>query len=71
MVAALLCLEYLVIHASQHRVVPGLALLGGEALLGLALYIGGLAVVSPDTAKELAKAATNYAKQRKRVFTAS
>jgi O-antigen/teichoic acid export membrane protein len=54
MAGALFCLEHFVVHADRHGTVEGLVLLVAEALLGVAIYLGLLAVLAPDTVHELA-----------------
>jgi PST family polysaccharide transporter len=53
MVAVLTPLEFLLVHASSHGIAASLALLTGEALLGLAVYLLTLRLVSRDTFSEL------------------
>ena len=53
MAGALFCLEQFIVHADRHAVVPGLALVFGQAVLGLALYVGLLVSLSPGAAREL------------------
>jgi len=65
MAGALFCLEHFVVHAERHGTVVGLALLVAEALLGAVIYIGLLAVLAPDTARELTTRALDLRKRRK------
>ncbi len=53
MVAVLTPLEFLVIEASSRSTAVGIALLVAEALLGLLIYIGVLALVAPRTAGQI------------------
>jgi PST family polysaccharide transporter len=53
MAASLVCLEFLVVHADRRGTVAGLALLAGETLLGVTLYLGVMAVVASGTVREL------------------
>jgi hypothetical protein len=53
MVAVLTPLEFLLVNASSHGIAAGLVLLAGEALLGLAVYLLILRLVSRDTFSEL------------------
>ncbi len=53
MAGALFCLEQFVVHADRHGVVPGLALVLAQALLGIALYLALLAALAPRSASEL------------------
>jgi hypothetical protein len=53
MAGALFLLDHFLVHADRHAVVPGLALLAGEALLGLALYAALLTLVAPRSVAEL------------------
>jgi O-antigen/teichoic acid export membrane protein/GT2 family glycosyltransferase len=57
MAGALFCLEQFVVHADRRAVVPGLALVLGQAVLGLALYAAVLFSLSPGFARELLAAA--------------
>jgi O-antigen/teichoic acid export membrane protein len=53
MAGALLVIDHFLVHAERHAVVPGLALVACEALLGLALYVGLLTLVAPRSVAEL------------------
>jgi O-antigen/teichoic acid export membrane protein len=53
MAGALFLLEHFVVHADRHAVAPGLALLIGEGLLGLAVYLALLTLVAPRSVTEL------------------
>jgi hypothetical protein len=53
MAVGLLLLDRLVIHAERQGTAEGLALLVGEMLLGLLLYVGLMRVLAPDTIGEL------------------
>jgi O-antigen/teichoic acid export membrane protein len=53
MVAVLLPLDTLVLHAGDRAIVPGLLLLTFEALLGVAIYAGILHVLIPGALAEL------------------
>jgi O-antigen/teichoic acid export membrane protein len=53
MVAVLLPLDLLVLHAGDRAIVPGLLILSLEALLGLAIYGGILHVLIPGAVHEL------------------
>jgi PST family polysaccharide transporter len=53
MVAILLPLDILVLHAGDHATLPGLLLLALEAALGLAIYAGILHVLIPGALAEL------------------
>jgi PST family polysaccharide transporter len=53
MAGGLFCLEHFVVHADQHGLVGGLALLVAETLLGSVLYLVLLAGVSPSSARQL------------------
>jgi Polysaccharide biosynthesis C-terminal domain len=53
MVAVLLPLDTLVLHAGDRATVPGLLLLGLEGALGLAIYAGILHVLIPGALTEL------------------
>ncbi len=53
MAAGLVCLEFLVVHADRQGTIAGLALLTGETLLGVVLYLCALAVVACATVREL------------------
>jgi hypothetical protein len=59
MAGALFCLEQFVVHADRHSVVAGLALVFGQAVLGLVLYAAVLAVLFPGSARELLATARN------------
>jgi O-antigen/teichoic acid export membrane protein len=53
MVAVLLPLDTLIVHAGDRAIVPGLLLLALEAVLGLAIYAGILHVLIPGALAEL------------------
>jgi PST family polysaccharide transporter len=65
MAAGLVCLEFLLVHADRHGTVAGLALLVGETLLGVMLYLGALAVVAPGTVRELLAALRGFGARRR------
>jgi O-antigen/teichoic acid export membrane protein len=52
MIAILTPLEFLVIDSTSHGTIVDLFLLGGEALLGLAIYTATLAMIAPVTARD-------------------
>jgi O-antigen/teichoic acid export membrane protein len=64
MAGSLVCLEFLVVHADRRGTVDGLALLAGETLLGVALYLGALAVVARGTVRELLAALRDLSARR-------
>jgi PST family polysaccharide transporter len=53
MAAVIFPLERLVVDADSHSTPVGLALLAGEALLALAVYLGALRMLAPCTVREL------------------
>ncbi len=53
MVAVLFPVENLLVHAADHGTALGLLLLTAEFLLGLAIYLIGLRVLSPGLGREL------------------
>ena len=53
MVAVLFPVENLIVHAADHGTALGLVLLCAEALLGLAIYLFGLRLLSPGLGHEL------------------
>lgn len=53
MATCLVCLEFLVVHADSRGTLVGLALLAGETLIGVALYLGVLTVVARSAVREL------------------
>jgi PST family polysaccharide transporter len=53
MAGLLAALEILVVHASSHGVATGVALLGLEAALGLAVYAACLHLLAPGTLRDL------------------
>jgi PST family polysaccharide transporter len=53
MVAVLTPLEFAIVDATAHGTFADLLLLGGESLLGLAIYAAGLAMVAPETARDV------------------
>ena len=57
MIAVVLPLERLVVHAEDHTFVAGVLLLALEALVGLGVYVVYLVVVAPATAQEIARTA--------------
>jgi O-antigen/teichoic acid export membrane protein len=65
MAAGLTCLEFLVVHADRRGTVDGLALLAGETLLGVALYLAALTVVARATVRELLAALRGWLARRR------
>lgn len=63
MAGAMFCLEQFLVHADRHSVVAGLALVLGQAVLGLVLYVAVLVGLSPDAARELLAAARRRAQE--------
>jgi PST family polysaccharide transporter len=56
MALALLALERLLLHAGEHGTLLGLVLLAAEGLVGVALYLAALSVLSPADARAIARA---------------
>jgi O-antigen/teichoic acid export membrane protein len=57
MAGALFCLEHFAVRSDTHGTFAGLALVAAETLLGLAAYVGILAVFAPRSVRELLSAA--------------
>lgn len=66
MIAVVLPLDRLAIHAEQRTFVAGIALLALEALLGLGIYLTCLVGLAPLTAREIAHAVTTMVVPRRR-----
>jgi PST family polysaccharide transporter len=64
MAAVLLLLEYLVVHADQRGTLLGLVLLALEALIGIGIYLLVLALVAPQSARELRAGIRRLAERR-------
>jgi hypothetical protein len=54
MAGGLFCLEHFLVRADRDATIPGIALVGLEALVGLALYLAILALLAPDSTRQLA-----------------
>jgi PST family polysaccharide transporter len=53
MAGALFCLEHLVVHSDRQGALVGLALIAGQAVIGIALYAGMLAALAPTFRAQL------------------
>jgi O-antigen/teichoic acid export membrane protein len=53
MAAILTPLEFLVVQADSHGTALGLVLLAAEGILGLAIYLGALRLLAPETLREI------------------
>jgi O-antigen/teichoic acid export membrane protein len=64
MAGMLFCLEHFVVQAESRGTAEGLALLVAEALLGVGIYLGLLAILAPGTVRELVSRAVDLRKRR-------